>query len=191
MTTAELDHAQWIPGERTGHYESFFLRANHPTRALAFWIRYTIFSPHHAPEEARGELWAIWFDGESGSHLALKSEIPAKYCVLSRDELKVVLGHATLGPYEAQGAVSGHGRAISWALEYACDERPLLLLPERLYRGGFPRAKALVPAPMARFRGRVVVDGHEMQINDWVGILRVKVARANRVKFNTKAGCDF
>ena len=28
-----------------GHYESWFLRGNHPSRPLAFWIRYTIFHP--------------------------------------------------------------------------------------------------------------------------------------------------
>jgi hypothetical protein len=33
-----------------GHYESFFQRANHPTRPLAFWIRYTIFSPTGHPD---------------------------------------------------------------------------------------------------------------------------------------------
>ena len=32
-------------GHDNGHYESYFLRANHPDRPLAFWIRYTIFAP--------------------------------------------------------------------------------------------------------------------------------------------------
>ena len=36
-------------GQPQGHYESFFQRANHPTRPLAFWIRYTLFSPHAHP----------------------------------------------------------------------------------------------------------------------------------------------
>ena len=41
-------------GQPDGHYESFFMRANHPARPLAFWIRYTIFSPKNRPENA---LW--------------------------------------------------------------------------------------------------------------------------------------
>ena len=70
METAE---SAWItranktvhqPGQTTGHYESFFLRANHPSLPLAFWIRYTIFSPQGQPEKAIGELWAVYFDGE-------------------------------------------------------------------------------------------------------------------------------
>lgn len=63
---------RYHPDERAGHYESFFVRANHPTRPLAFWIRYTIFSPRRHPEQAAGELWAIVFNGETGRHV--KSE---------------------------------------------------------------------------------------------------------------------
>ena len=55
--------ARYRPGEPAGHYESYFLRANHPNRPLAFWIRYTVFSPAGRPEAAEGELWAIVFDG--------------------------------------------------------------------------------------------------------------------------------
>ena len=55
-------------GQPQGHYESFFQRANHPTRPLAFWIRYTLFSPQAHPEQARGELWAVFFNGETGQH---------------------------------------------------------------------------------------------------------------------------
>ena len=43
-----------------GHYESYFLRANHPERPLAFWIRYTIFSPKGRAGDAVGELHCIF-----------------------------------------------------------------------------------------------------------------------------------
>jgi hypothetical protein len=45
----QVNWTRYQPGQATGHYESFFQRANHPTRPMAFWIRYTIFSPqnHH------------------------------------------------------------------------------------------------------------------------------------------------
>ena len=169
MTPAELDCAQWDPRTHAGHYESFFLRANHPTRPLAFWIRYTIFSPRDAPHLAKGELWAVWFDGETGRHVALKDEVPADRCVFSRERLEVVLPEARLTEREARGALAQRGRAITWNLEYACDEPPLLLLPNKLYGARFPRAKTLVPAPMARFRGAVTIDGHAVTIENWVG----------------------
>jgi len=52
-----VNFTRYLPGQTTDHYESFFVRANHPTRPLAFWIRYTLFSPHRHPENALGELW--------------------------------------------------------------------------------------------------------------------------------------
>jgi len=57
------NRCRYVPGGADGHYESWFQRANHPTEPLAFWIRYTIFSPRGRPGDAVGELWAILFDG--------------------------------------------------------------------------------------------------------------------------------
>jgi hypothetical protein len=154
---------------RTGHYESFFLRANHPSRPLAFWIRYTVFSPRHAPEQGVGELWAVWFDGETSTHTAVKGDVPIDRCVFSRENLRVLIGGASLGSYAAQGEIVDRHRTVTWDLRFGCDERPLLLLPPRLYEGAFPRAKTLVPGPMTRFRGVLRVDGHEHAIDDWIG----------------------
>ncbi|HLW90191.1 MAG TPA: hypothetical protein VKS78_02670, partial [Roseiarcus sp.] len=66
MIADDFNSARFQPGETSGHYESYFQRANHPTEPKAFWIRYTIFSPAGRPREAIGELWAIAFDGETG-----------------------------------------------------------------------------------------------------------------------------
>ena len=72
-----------------GLYESYFQRANHPTRPLAFWIRYTVFSPRAHPEQARGELWAIYFDGEGQRIIAVKQAVPIVDCDFSRTGLNV------------------------------------------------------------------------------------------------------
>ena len=74
-----VNHARFL-GQPNGHYESFFLRANHPTRPLAFWIRYTLFSPKNRPDNALGELWAIFFNGESNEHAVAKQEFPLAEC---------------------------------------------------------------------------------------------------------------
>ena len=58
---------------KSGHYESYFQRANHPTEAKAFWIRYTIFVPKGRAGDAVGELWAVWFDQDVG-YLAGKTK---------------------------------------------------------------------------------------------------------------------
>jgi len=163
------DHHAWngarIPEHDGGHYESWFLRANHPARPLAFWIRYTAFSPRGRPDARAGELWAIWFDGARGITLAHKHSLPWVACTFARDRLGVRLGEATLDDAHLRGALG----EIAWALDYTRPRPPLLLLPEALYEGPFPKAKALVPAPMAVFGGTLQVAGETIEVRDWVG----------------------
>jgi hypothetical protein len=160
-----LDLAQYHPAQTAGHYESFYQRANHPSRPLAFWLRYTIFAPAGDPASAVGELWAVAFDGETGSHAVAKSEIPIGDCSFARDRFDVRVGEATL---DRSGL---HGRAgeIAWDLRYAGEQAPILLLPERLYAGGFPKAKSLVPLPGARYSGTYSVAGVPVEVDGWVG----------------------
>ncbi len=51
-----------------GHYESYFLRANHPSKPIAFWFSYTLFvakiGSHNNPKEPLGELWTMVFEKE-------------------------------------------------------------------------------------------------------------------------------
>ncbi len=157
------------PARTVGHYESYFQRANHPTRPLGFWIRYTVFSPEGRPQDAVGELWAIYFDGERGRITAVKSVEPIARCRFDRSCLSVQVAEARLNEAALAGAAASGGHTIAWDLEYRGDEPPLLLLPEHLYDGGFPKAKALVGTPNARFAGTLTVDGEAVMIDDWVG----------------------
>jgi hypothetical protein len=166
---AAWNAARFAPGERGGHYESWFQRANHPSRPLAFWIRYTIFCPRARPEAAQGELWAIWFDGEESRGVAAKQEIPIARCRFSRERLEARIGEAELDERSLRGAASGGGRRIGWQLDYAGDEPPLLLLPSALYERSLPRAKALVGSPNARFDGWLEADGERIAIDGWRG----------------------
>jgi hypothetical protein len=161
--------ARFTPGDTRGHYESYFQRANHPERPLAFWIRYTVFVPAARPQDAVGELWAIYFDGEAGEITAVKEEHPIAECSFSHSRLGVRIGAASLEDGSLRGAARTEGRRIGWTLDYTAPEPPLLLLPEDLYAGSFPRAKALVGAPNARFRGALEVDGIEVDVDDWPG----------------------
>jgi hypothetical protein len=159
----QLDRATYVPG--TGHYESFYQRANHPDRPLAFWIRYTIFSPAADPSRAIGELWAVAFDGEAGEHAVAKDVYPLAECHFGSDEFAVRVGTAELGP----GRLTGSAGAIGWDLRYDGDEPPLLLLPPRLYSAGFPKAKSLVPLPLARYDGTYRVADRTVQVEGWLG----------------------
>ena len=166
---ARANHTRYRAGQRRGHYESFFLRANHPQRRLAFWIRYTIFSPQERPEQALGELWAVYFDGDSGQHIAVKREVPFAQCEFDDAEFSVRVADACLGPGVATGSAEFGGHALSWNLSYGGDAPPLFLFPLRLYRTSLPKAKSLVGLPFARFSGALVVDGCRIDVADWIG----------------------
>lgn len=152
-----------------GHYESFFQRANHPTRPLAFWIRYTIFSPKDRPNNALGELWAIFFNGETGSHVAVKKEVPLQQCTFRPAEFFVEIDDAQLKPGQLHGSAGTSQNAITWNLSFRSDAPPLLLLPLRLYETALPSAKSLVSAPMAIYKGHLTVNGETIDVADWVG----------------------
>lgn len=157
------------PGSPDGHYESFFVRANHPSRPFAFWIRYTIFSPRHHPDRAVGELWAIVFNAETGQHVAVKSATPFAACRFDPTHLSVQIGQAHLdsGSLESEAASGGH--TLSWDLRYSGDAPPLFLLPLASYSGPQPPAKSLVARPFAVFSGSLRVDGVPLPVAEWTG----------------------
>jgi hypothetical protein len=165
LVASQVNWAQYEAGQTDGHYESFYLRANHPERPLAFWLRYTIFAPAGRPGDALGELWAVWFDGEAGRHTVAKVEVPLSECRFATDAFDVRVAGAELDATHLRGQCGD----IGWDLDYTGGDPPLYLLPARLYRGGFPKAKSLVSLPLAQFTGTVTVAGQAVAIDDWVG----------------------
>lgn len=157
------------PRDDAGFYESYFQRGNHPTRALAFWIRYTVFVPKGRPDRARGELWAIYFDGERKISTVVKQDHPLADCLFSRAGFDVRVGAATLGEDQLDGRAVMGAHAIAWSLGYRGEAAPLLLLPASLYAGAFPKAKSLVATPHARYHGSLVVDGERIFVEGWPG----------------------
>lgn len=160
--------ARYRAGQRQGHYESWFLRANHPTRREGFWIRYTIFAPEGRPEAAIGELWAIHFDGEAGRIRAGKAELPISACFFEPRGIAVQVGGATLQPGAARGEVAVPS-PLRWDLRYEGGGAPLLFLPESLYEARLPKAKAVTPRPLVRFAGTLEVAGEAVVVDDWIG----------------------
>jgi hypothetical protein len=165
VSTRDPWNARRYAADGRGHYESWFLRGNHPERPLAFWIRYTIFAPRGAPEKAEGELWAIAFDGEREQIVVGKREVPIAACEFSDRGLAVDIENATLRDGHARGAAE----TIAWDLSYEVGDPPLLLLPRARYEARFPKAKSVVSAPMARFTGGLEIAGEPWPIDDWVG----------------------
>ena len=166
---ASWNASRFHADDSLGIYESYFQRANHPSRPLAFWIRYTVFSPRAHPEQARGELWAIYFDGEAGLISAAKQTVPIADCDFARTRLDVRIGRATLDDRALTGRAAAPAHALEWTLAYDGDEPPLLLLPEPYYERALPRAKALVGTPNALYTGALSVDGKQIAIDGWRG----------------------
>jgi hypothetical protein len=166
---AQSNYARYRPGQRAGHYESFFQRANHPSRPLAFWIRYTLFSPEQRPGDAIGELWAILFDGESGRHFVAKTEVPLGRCRFATDRFEVEIDGAHLDALRLSGKAAGREGSFEWDLRYTGGERPLFLLPLGMYEKRLPRAKMIVGVPQAIFDGRLRAGDREIDIAGWRG----------------------
>jgi hypothetical protein len=167
----DLDYwqgARYQLGQNKGHYESWFLRGNHPARNEAFWIRYTIFSPHGRRQDAIGELWVIHSNGEVRGIRAAKEEIPIGDCKFSPRGLDVQIGSATLRPGELQG-YAGKPYRIRWNLAYRGGGAPMVFLPEYLYDAPLPKSKAVSQRPNVVFNGTMEVDGEAIAVNDWVG----------------------
>lgn len=172
MSTASRDAwngARYAPGTTTGHYESWFQRANDATGRYAFWIRYTIFAPRDRPNNAIGELWAIAFDRAASKIIAVKQVYPMSECAFARDRLDVAIGGARLDDGALRGQATANGHTIAWDLRYGGGQPPLLVLPEKLYAAPLPKAKLLVGQPLARFTGTLTIDGSVQQVADWVG----------------------
>jgi len=188
----EWNGARWTAGDPRGHYESWFCRANHPARPLAFWIRYTIFSPAGRPGDALGELWAVAFDGERREIVAVKEEVPVRACTFAKSELSARIGDAVLDQASLKGEAACAGHRIGWDLRYTSPAPPLFLLDRSLYGPPIPKAKYLVGSPFAAYSGRLTVDGEEWPIDGWVGSQNHNWGRehTNRYAWGQVAGFD-
>jgi hypothetical protein len=150
---------------KAGMYESFYLKLCHPSEPLGAWIRYTV---HKRPgAQPTGSLWFTLFDASTGPR-AVKTTLPGPSA--GGDWIRV--GESHLGPERALGTASGEGREASWELRLDTPERPLFHLPRGwMYGGPLPRTKLLSPAPAARFDGRVAIDGHDVEVDGWRGMI--------------------
>jgi hypothetical protein len=136
---------------------------------MAFWIRYTIFSPQNHPENAVGELWAICFDGETGHHVALRKEIPFKECVFKTNEFFAKVGDSLLEQGGLKGSIASGEDSIYWDLAFSGEAEPLFLLSLKSYKRRLPKAKVLVGMPMAKYNGWISVNGKRIEVADWIG----------------------
>jgi hypothetical protein len=163
---AKANFLRYKQGTTAGHYESYFIRANHPTEPRAFWIRYTIFSPKNHPEKAIGEIWFIYFDKSLTQPVSSKSEFPIGECVFYPSHFNMQIGN---GNFIQQNQAIGQSKAIKWNLNFKSSENALFLLPLHLYQLPFPKAKSIVSQPFSIFNGIIKTENLNIEIDNWIG----------------------
>ncbi len=154
-----------IRGEK-GHYESWFLRANHPSEPKAIWLRHTFFRPAGNPEAVCGELWAAWFDQKV---VGVRQELPFARCFAGTTRLDLSFGPARWTDGQLSGAAENAGHRFEWELHYTLAGEPSPVYPGWAYKGSFPKAKQVTAVPHAAVSGRFVVDGVAHELSAWPG----------------------
>ncbi len=160
-----------------GHVESYFVRANHPTRPLALWLKATILSPLDGPPVA--ESWFIWFDGEKNVTLAQRQTQPWSGARFPSGADTRVAAAGLEFDVAPRGGASGtvpspQGPArfrLDWRPEDSPVAAPLSIFPfEALVRGPFPRSKLLTPLPALRVSGALELPGETVTLDGWAGM---------------------
>jgi hypothetical protein len=144
-------------------YESWYLKASHPTEPIGVWIRYTTHQKPHGAET--GSLWFTLFG--SGAPEAAKVTLPP--AALSRgDGAFIRIGESEF----AEGHVRGSALEANWDLSFEHVEPELRHLPrEWMYKAPIPRTKLTTPYPDARFSGRVTFGEHTVDLDGWPGMV--------------------
>ncbi len=156
-------------GLGAGHYESFYIKATRPGGGQAIWIRHTV---HKRPgEEPNGSLWFTLFDADAPGPRATKVTVPAAEVSAPAGGYIEVAG-ARLEPGRARGGVETAELAASWELEFDSEAEAFHHLPYQfLYGAPLPKTKFLSPYPDARYSGTVTVDGLELEVDAWPGMI--------------------
>src|SRR3954449_12135988 len=122
-------------------YESWYLKASHPTEPLGVWIRYTTHQKDDGPET--GSLWFTLF----GPEPTATKVTPGPEALSRGGGAFIRIGDSTF----SQGHVEGSALGASWDLTYTSTEPELRHLPKGwMYTAPVPKTKLVSPSPAAR-----------------------------------------
>ena len=96
------------------YYESRYIRANHPERPLALWLRETLLLP--TAGDAVADVWVMIFDPEGHGNRALKQSYPIDAADYEYDNWTARIGATSIDDRSAQGTVTGGNRSARWDL---------------------------------------------------------------------------
>ncbi len=147
-----------------GIYESNYLKANSPDGRRGLWLKHNLL--RRADGSGLGEFWVIRFT-RGTAPLVAKHEVPWEDLDLAEDRIGIRCGPISLSPGRAQGAVAD----MRWDIQLRPTLPPLHHFPaDWMYTAGFPKKKAITPAPNLRFNGELIVGEERWTLEDWVGL---------------------
>src|SRR3954452_12891078 len=150
-----------------GHYESFYLRASHPSEPLGIWIRHTVHKPPGAAPA--GSVWFTLF--EAAGPRASKMTVGEDQLSLPPGDY-IQIGDSEIGPGRAAGSAVTEQLSASWQLTFGEGAPAFRHLPrEWMYRARVPRTKTLSPHPRTTFDGRVTVGDRQIEVEGWPGMV--------------------
>ena len=154
---------------KAGHYESFYIKACRPGGGQGIWIRHTV---HKRPgEQPKGSIWFVLFDAGADAPRATKITVGSEQ-LSSPAESWIRVAEAENGPGRATGSIEADALSASWELGFSGGAEPCRYLPaDWLYEAPVPRTKFEAPYPDARFEGTLRVDGAEIEIAGWPGMI--------------------
>lgn len=153
-----------VCARRRGLYESNYLEANSPDGRRAIWVKHNALVPSEGA--GLGEFWVVLHE-RGRRPIVCKREVPWTEVKADPEAIALRAGEISLRPDRAVGALAD----VSWDLRLSGGLPPLFHLPYRaMYAGGFPKKKALTPAPNLRFDGAVRVGGATWEVDGWIGL---------------------
>ncbi len=146
------------------YYESRFLRANHPRRAQAIWLRWTLLLPK--PGAAAADVWVMTFDPDGSGNRALKVPHPLTEADYLSEPWSARIADSVIDDVHARVMLED----ASCDLTITPGDEPVVkLLTDRSYTAKFPTAKTQVRHPLARFDGTVTLGDTTVAVESWRG----------------------
>ena len=168
------------------YYESRYIRANHPDRAQAVWLRSTLLLPK--PGEPVADVWVMLFDPDGNGNRAVKQPYPVGQADYRTDPWSARIADTWIDDVSARGSVTG----TTWDLTISPGDEPAVkLLTDRAYRARFPTAKTQVRHPLARFDGTVTLGDTRFGLDSWAGSVNHNWGRKHTPAYAFGQVCGF
>jgi len=173
----DYNRPRYRPGG-SGHVESYFWRANHPTEPKAIWLKATILLPTTG-ESPVAEVWCCTFNLDTERYSGQKTTHALEDCTFAGTPLRITTTHCNF-EFDTQegagtGTITGDDGPVSWALRWRAVDgplgAPLSIFPfDWMVNGKLPKNKTVTPSPTLVFDGTVTLDGTTHSIDGWWGM---------------------